>query len=123
MLKYIKIKDINEFYEKMSIYDIYGYDGNNNYRNIYKAILKYDINKYDNMLQFTNLQKTFMNTYLELSEIYYPIYKYRYNINNYIYYGNNVKSLIEIKYTSYLIILEDIIEVGEISEQRTKKSG
>ena len=114
--KYIKIKDINEFYNNMSIYDIYGYDGNNNYKNIYKAILKYDINKYDNMLQYTNLQKIFMNTYLELSEIYYPIYKYRYNINNYIHYGNNVKSLIEIKYTAYLIILEDIIEVGEISE-------
>lgn len=114
--KHIKIKDVNEFYDNISIYDINGYDGNNNYKNIYKAILKYDINKYDNMLQYTNLQKIFMNTYLELSEIYYPIYKYGYDINPHIYYGNYIKSLIEIKYTSYLTILEDIIEVGEISE-------
>lgn len=114
--KQIKIKDVNEFFDNMSIYDIYGYDGNDNYRNIYKIILKYDINKYDNMLKYNNFQKTFMNTYLELSEIYYPIYKYGYDTNPYIYYGNYIKSLIEIKYTSYLTILEDIIEVGEIYE-------
>lgn len=114
--KQIKIKDLNEFFDNMSIYDMYGYDGNNNYRNIYKIILKYDINKYDNMLKYNNFQKTFMNTYLELSEIYYPIYKYGYDTNPYIYYGNYIKSLIEIKYTSYLTILEDIVEVGEIYE-------
>lgn len=114
--KQIKIKDVNEFFDNMSIYDIYGYDGNNNYRNIYKIILKYDINKYDNMLKYNNFQKTFMNTYLELSEIYYPIYKYGYDTNPYIYYGNYIKSLIEIKYASYLTILEDIVEVGEIYE-------
>ena len=114
--KHIKIEDINEFFDNMSIYDIYGYDGLNYYRNVYKSILKYDIEKYDNMLKYINFQSIFMNSYLELSDVYYPIYKYGYDSNSYAYYGNYIKTLIEIKYGTYNVILDDIIEVGDINE-------
>ena len=65
------IKDFNNFFDNMSIYDIYGYDGSNSYKQIYKIILKYDINKYDNMLNYNLAQRYYANSYQELSEIYY----------------------------------------------------
>ena len=100
----------------MSIYDIYGYDGTNEYKKIYKIILKYDIDKYENMLNYVTLQRLYLSSFQELSEIYYPIYKYGYNYNNHSSYENYISAIINLKYTSYYLILNDIIEVGEINE-------
>jgi len=110
------IKDFNNFFDNMSIYDIYGYDGSNSYKQIYKIILKYDINKYDNMLNYNLAQRYYANSYQELSEIYYPIYLYNYNFKEHIGYEIYIKNLIQIKYSSYLLILNDIVEVGGIYE-------
>ena len=110
------IKDFNNFFDNMSIYDIYGYDGSKSYKQIYKIILKYDINKYDNMLNYNLAQRYYANSYQELSEIYYPIYLYNYNFKEHIGYEIYIKNLIQIKYSSYLLILNDIVEVGGIYE-------
>jgi len=111
----LTIKDFNKFFDNMSIYDIYGYDGLYEYRNIYKIILKYDIDKYDNMLNYNSAQKLYTNSFVELSDIYYPIYKYGYK-QNAIPYENYINIIINLKYTTYRMILNDIVEVGEISE-------
>ena len=110
------IKDFNNFFDNMSIYDIYGYVGSKSYKQIYKIILKYDINKYDNMLNYNLAQRYYANSYQELSEIYYPIYLYNYNFKEHIGYEIYIKNLIQIKYSSYLLILNDIVEVGGIYE-------
>jgi len=111
----LTIKDFNKFFDNMSIYDIYGYDGMYKYRNIYKIILKYDIEKYDNMLNYNSAQKLYANSFTELSNIYYPIYKYGYEQNS-LPYESYMQILINLKYTTHRIILNDIIEVGEINE-------
>lgn len=112
----LTIKDFNNFFDHMSIYDIYGHDGLNNYKNIYKTILKYDIDKYDNMLNYNLAQRLYLSSFQELSEIYYPIYKYGYNSNKHIKYENYISVIINVKYNSYKSILNDIVEVGGISE-------
>ena len=111
----LTLKDFNKFFDSFSIYDAYGYDGVYKYRNIYKIILKYNIDKYDNMLNYNSAQKLYSNSFVELSNIYYPIYKYSYEQNN-LPYESYINILINLKYTSYKIILNDIVEVGEINE-------
>jgi len=110
----LTIKDFNRFFDKFSIYDITGYDGLLHYKDIYKIILKYDIDRYDNMLSYNYAQRINLNTYTELSNIYYPIYRYGYTLDQYIPYENYINIIINLKYTSYNLILKDIIEVGGI---------
>lgn len=111
----ITIKDFDKFFDNMSIYDIYGYDGLYEYRNIYKIILKYDIDKYDNMLNYNSAQKLYTNSFVELSNIYYPIYKYGHEQKT-LPYETYMNMIINLKYTTYRQILKDITEVGEINE-------
>lgn len=112
----ITIKDFNKFFDNISVYDITGYDGLLHYKNIYKIILKYDIDRYDNMLSYNYAQRINLNTYTELSNIYYPIYRYGYTLDQYIPYENYINIIINLKYTSYNLILKDIVEVGGINE-------
>lgn len=111
----LTIKDFNSFFDKFSIYDITGYDGFLHYKDIYKIILKYDIDRYDNMLSYNYAQRINLNTYTELSNIYYPIYRYGYTLDQYTPYENYINVIINLKYTSYNLILKDIIEVGGIN--------
>ena len=112
----LTIKDFNKFFDNFSIYDITGYDGLLHYKNIYKIILKYDIDRYDNMLSYNYAQRINLNAYTELSNIYYPIYKYGYSFDEYTQYENYINIIINLKYTEYNLILKDIVEVGGIDE-------
>lgn len=111
----LTIKDFNGFFDEFSIYDITGYDGSLHYKDIYKIILKYDIDRYDNMLSYNYAQRINLNSYTELSNIYYPIYRYGYDLDQYISYENYINIIINLKYTSYNLILKDIVEVGDIN--------
>jgi len=111
----LTINDFNKFFDDFSIYDITGYDGLLHYKNIYKIILKYDIDRYDNMLSYNYAQRINLNSYTELSNIYYPIYKYGYSYDEYMQYENYINIIINLKYTSYNFILKDIVEVGDIN--------
>jgi len=112
----ININDIDNFLSNTSLYDVYGYDGLGTYKDIYKTILKYNIDKYDNMLNYNRAQSLFVNSLQELTEMYYPIYKYGHDLKEGVPYASYVNMLINLKYSCYNVIINDIVEVGEIYE-------
>lgn len=104
-------KELTEFYNDISLYEIIGYDFDLNSK-VYKVLVNYDINKLDNMLKFNKL----MNFCIEIlnNNNLYQLHHNNVSIDKNVV--DNIFNFIQIQYTSYNLILDDIIEVGEIHE-------
>lgn len=104
-------KELVEFYNNVSLYEITGYGFDSNSK-VYKVLVNYNIDKLDNMLNF-NKSMGFCIELLNNTNLF-QLHHNNVSINKNII--NNTFSFIEIQYRGYNLILDDIIEVGEINE-------
>lgn len=103
-------KELIKYNDGISLYEITGYDFSLD-SIVYRIIVKHNIDKLDNMIKFNKIITMALNTKgeIDLSLLYNNDEINQYTVNS-LYY------ITELLYNSYNLILDDIIEVGEIHE-------
>lgn len=91
---------------------------NENYLMIYSSLdimgIENILKKHGELVDIDSYIDSYYNSLRNIKLFISNSYKYNYVFDNEYSYGNDIKDLIHVKYTLYDILLENIIEVGEI---------